>query len=112
LPHLAFEARGMTWDLYQEKLRAMGGIVEKFVAGDVKHSPSAQIRVDPTGRLDPISTHDQVLGGRSGQIFLGCRFPADQEYRLDIQASGIKAAQILADKGVLGRFGIDFISVK
>jgi PGM1 C-terminal domain len=112
LPHLAFEARGMTWDLYQEKLRAMGGIVEEFVAGDVKQSPSVQIRVDPTGRLDPISTHDQVLGGRSGQIFLGCRFPADEEYRLDIQASGMKAARILADKGVLGRFGIDFISVK
>jgi hypothetical protein len=112
LPHLAFEARGMTWDLYQEKLRGMGGIVEEFVAGDVKQSPSVQIRVDPTGRLDPISTHDQVLGGRNGQIFLGCRFPANEEYRLEIQASGMKAARILADKGVLGRFGIDFISVK
>jgi hypothetical protein len=89
-----------------------GGIVEEFVAGDLKQSPSVQIRVDPTGRLDPISTHDQVLGGRSGQIFLGCRFPADEEYRLDIQASGMKAARGMADKGVLGRFGIDFISVK
>jgi pheganomycin biosynthesis PGM1-like protein len=112
LPHLAFEARGMTWDLYQEKLRRMGGIVEEFIAGGVKQSPSVQIRVDPTGRLDPISTHDQVLGGRNGQIFLGCRFPANDEYRLDIQASGMKAGRILADKGVLGRFGIDFISVK
>ena len=102
----------MTWDLYQEKLRRMGGIVEEFIAGGVKQSPSVQIRVDPTGRLEPISTHDQVLGGRNDQIFLGCRFPANDEYRLDIQASGMKAARILADKGVLGRFGIDFISVK
>jgi hypothetical protein len=92
--------------------RSPQGIVLEFVAGDLKQSPSVQIRVDPTGRLDPISTHDQVLGGRSGQIFLGCRFPADEEYRLDIQASGMKAARVLADKGVLGRFGIDFISVK
>jgi hypothetical protein len=38
LPHLAFEARGMTWDLYQEKLRRMGGIVEEFIAGGVGHS--------------------------------------------------------------------------
>jgi hypothetical protein len=112
LPHLAFEARDMTLDLYQEKLRGMGGIVEEFIAGGVKRSPSVQIRVDPTGRIEPISTHDQVLGGRNGQIFLGCRFPANEEYRLDIQASGMKAARTLADKGVLGRFGIDFISVK
>jgi hypothetical protein len=112
LPLLAFEARGMTWDLYQEKLSGMGGIVEEFVAGSIKQSPSIQVRVDPTGRLDPISTHDQVLGGRNGQIFLGCRFPANDEYRLDIQARGMRAAEALAGKGVLGRFGIDFISIK
>ena len=112
LPHMAFEARGMTWELYEEKLIAMGGIAEEFVAGDVKQSPSAQLRIDPLGRVEPISTHDQVLGGRSGQIFLGCRFPAHKQYRLDIQARGLAAARILAQKGVMGRFGIDFISVK
>jgi hypothetical protein len=36
----------------------------------------------------------------------------DDEYRLEIKASGMKAAKKLADKGVLGRFGIDLISVK
>ena len=112
LPCMTFEARGMTWDLYAEKLHSMGGVVEEFIAGEIKQSPSAQIRIDPVGGIDPISTHDQVLGGGNGQIFLGCRFPASEEYRLDIQASGMKAARILADKGVLGRFGIDFISVK
>jgi hypothetical protein len=112
LPGLAFEARGMTWDLYQDKLCGMGGIVEEFVIGSAKQSPSVQVRVDPNGRLDPISTHDQVLGGQNGQIFLGCRFPADDAYRLDVQTRGMRAARILADKGALGRFGIDFISVK
>jgi len=112
LPQLAFEARGMTWDLYQDKLRSMGGIVEEFVAGAIKQSPSVQVRVDPTGRLEAVSTHDQVLGGRNGQIFLGCRFPADDAYRLEVQARGMRAAKVLADKGALGRFGIDFISVK
>ena len=112
LPHMAFEACGMTWDLYQEKFLAMGGIVEEFVAGEIKTSPSVQFRVDPTRRLETISTHDQVLGGNSGQIFLGCRFPANAAYRSDIEKCGIKAARALLDKGVLGRFGIDFISVK
>jgi len=102
----------MTWDLYQQKLKSMGGIVEEFIIGPKKASPSAQFRVDPLGRIEAVSTHDQVLGGTSGQIFLGCRFPASEAYRLDIQARGMKAARALADKGVLGRFGIDFISVK
>ncbi|HZW46647.1 MAG TPA: peptide ligase PGM1-related protein, partial [Microvirga sp.] len=112
LPRLAFEAKDMTWALFEEKLSSMGGIVEEFIEGDVKRSPSAQFRVDPLGRLEAISTHDQVLGGENGQIFLGCLFPADEEYRLRIQESGLKAARVLADKGVLGRFAIDFLSVK
>ncbi len=109
---LAFEATGMTWDLYREKVSEMGGIVEAFVDGDDKRSPSAQFRVDPSGELSAISTHDQVLGGNAGQVFLGCRFPADPAYRLDIQCEGMKAAHLLRDRGVLGRFGVDFISVR
>jgi hypothetical protein len=112
LPRLAFEAKGMTWELFEEKLVSMGGIVEEFIEGSVKRSPSAQFRVDPLGQLEPISTHDQVLGGKSGQIFLGCRFPADDDYRLEIQEYGSRAARVLAEKGVLGRFAVDFLSVR
>lgn len=112
LPNLAFEAKDMTWELFKEKLSGMGGVVEEFIEGEIKRSPSAQFRVDPLGQLEAISTHDQVLGGESGQVFLGCRFPADDTYRLQIQESGLRAARILAEKGVLGRFAIDFLSVK
>lgn len=111
LPGLAFEAHGMTLDPYLEKIELMGGIVEEFLEGKSKRSPSAQFRVDPAGNLEAISTHDQVLGGNGGQVFLGCKFPADAAYRLDIQELGCRAGQALAAKGVLGRFGIDFISV-
>lgn len=112
LPDLAFEAKDMTWEMFSEKLSGMGGIVEEFIEGEMKQSPSAQFRVDPLGRLEPVSTHDQVLGGESGQVFLGCLFPADEAYRLQIQESGLKAARVLASKGVLGRFAVDFLSVK
>ena len=112
LPHLAFEAPGMTWEMYREKLGIMGGVVEEFIPGELKRSPSAQFRINPIGATDAVSTHDQVLGGSNGQTFLGCRFPADESYRLDIQAQGVKVAEVLQGKGVLGRFGIDFISVK
>ncbi len=111
LPGLSFEAQGMTLDGYLEKIDLMGGIVEEFIEGKDKRSPSSQFRVDPMGRLEVISTHDQVLGGGNAQVFLGCRFPADAAYRLDVQELGARAGQALASKGVLGRFGVDFISV-
>jgi len=111
LPQLEFAARGMSWALYESKLRAMGAIVEEYIDGEVKRSPSAQFRINPLGDCAAVSTHEQVLGGVSGQVFLGCRFPADSSYRLEIQARGAKVARVLADKGVLGRFGVDFVSV-
>lgn len=111
LPYLKFEAGGMTWELYSQKLGAMGGIVEEFIEGEDKRSPSAQLRIDPTGAIEPVSTHDQLLGGDAKQIFLGCRFPADEAYRLEIQKKGLDVAKALADLGALGRFSVDFISV-
>ena len=93
LPGLAFEAQAMTLDVYLEKFRAMGGIAEEFLEGPAKRSPSAQFRVDPLGTLKAISTHDQVLGGQNAQVFLGCRFPADEAYRLAIQEQGCGPAK-------------------
>lgn len=112
LPQLACEARDMSWEQYEGKLRAMGGIVEEFIPGAVKESPSSQFRVDPRGEYSPVSTHEQVLGGASGQIFLGCRFPAHADYRLGIQERGARVASVLAARGVLGRFAVDFVSVR
>ena len=56
----------------------MGGIVEAFIEGDHKVSPSVQFRIDPLGEVELISTHDQVLGGESNQIFIGAHFPCDE----------------------------------
>jgi hypothetical protein len=112
LPRMGFEAKGMTWDAYLAKARQMGAIVEAFVEGEEKHSPSVQFRIDPLGTIECISTHDQVLGGPGGQVFLGCAFPADEAYRLAIQTEGAKVAALLGRHGVLGRFGIDFVSVR
>jgi len=102
----------MTWEAYRAKIEEMGAVVEVFIEGAEKRSPSAQFRINPLGRIEILSTHDQVLGGQSGQIFLGCQFPADADYRLDLQNEGLKAAEALREKGVLGRFGMDFVSVR
>ena len=111
LPDLQFEAKGENWESFSTKYREMGGIVEAFVEGENKRSPSCQCRVNAVGGAQAISTHDQVLGGPSGQVFLGCTFPADETYRLDIQNAGMRVAEVLASKGVLGRFATDFVSV-
>ena len=62
-PGLRFEAAGETYGPYLEKLGRMGGIVEVFVDGPDKRSPSVQCRVNPVGEVEVISTHDQTLGG-------------------------------------------------
>jgi hypothetical protein len=98
-----------TNEAYFDKLARMGGIVEEFVDSPEKHSPSAQMRISPHGEVQPISTHDQILGGPSGQVFLGCRFPARDEYRMDVQEAGLKIGRVLAGHGVVSRFGVDFL---
>lgn len=108
---LRFEASSETWPWYRIKFANMGGIVEAFIEGDEKRSPSAQCRINPLGKAVAISTHDQVLGGPSGQVFLGCTFPADDAYRQAIHDAGMRVADVLRQRGVLGRFGIDFVSV-
>jgi hypothetical protein len=89
-----------------------GGIVEEFVEGAESRSPSAQLRTSPTGESLALSTHDQILGGESGQIFLGCRFPADDGYRMAVQEAGLRVGQSLAAQGVVSRFGVDFMATR
>jgi hypothetical protein len=108
--NLAFEARDMRWDIYAAKLAEMGGIVEEWIFGTGLRSPSVQLRITPVGGLEIISTPDQILGGPSGQIFQACTFPAGAAYARDIQALALRVGEVLKAKGVLGRFGVDFVS--
>jgi hypothetical protein len=98
-----------TFDAYFEKFHRMGGIVEEFIEGKEKLSPSAQLRVSPFGEVLPISTHDQILGGPSDQVFLGCSFPAREGYRQRILEAALRIGGILAARGVVSRFGVDFL---
>lgn len=105
-------ASGLSYDDFMEKFRSMSGIVETFIDGEIKTSPSVQCRINPLGICDVISTHDQVMGGESGQVFLGATFPADADYNREIAVLGLQICEALQKKGVLGRFSIDFLSVK
>jgi len=110
--YLQVVAHEVSYVEYMQKFTSLGGIVEEFVTGEYKESPSVQCRINPIGDIDIISTHDQVLGGESGQVFLGASFPANAEYNTEIARMSKMIAEELQREGVLGRFSIDFISVK
>jgi hypothetical protein len=109
---MQFERADMPFDGYVDKLAERGGIVEELVSGAEIRSPSVQLRVLPTGQVELLSTHDQLLGGPSGQSYLGAKFPADSGYARTIAAEAEKIGARLAREGVLGRFAIDFVTVR
>jgi hypothetical protein len=90
----------------------LGGVVEEFVEAADKRSPSAQYRTSPSGDVLEVSTHDQILGGDSGQIYLGCSFPAHEGYRQKIRDAGLRVGAVLGRHGVVSRFGVDFLAFR
>ncbi len=108
---MRFEHAATEFEQYWEKFRARGGIVEERVgvgAAEV-HSPSVQLRITPLGQVELLSTHDQMLGGPSGQSYLGCIFPADPAYAAAITRDAAKVGNLLRDAKVIGRFALDFV---
>ncbi|MBC9823960.1 peptide ligase PGM1-related protein [Terrabacter sp. MAHUQ-38] len=109
---MRLEDASVPLDAYLRRLDERGGIVEERIVGDEVRSPSVQLRVTPLGELEILSTHDQILGGPTGQMYLGARFPADPAYATTITRDAAKVGRVLADKGVLGRFALDFVVVR
>ena len=109
---MAFEHETVSLAPYLERLSHGGGVVEERITGLDFRSPSVQLRVTPLGEVELLSTHDQLLGGPSGQSYLGCRFPADIAYAREITTEASKIGALLARQGVLGRFAIDFVAVR
>ena len=109
---MQLEHPGTNLPEYAQRLAEGGGIVEEHIGGVELRSPSVQLRISPFGEVEVLSTHDQLLGGRSGQTYLGCRFPADFGYARAITEEATKVAELLALEGVLGRFAVDFVVVR
>ena len=108
---MQLEAQDVPHDVYVAKL-AEGGIVEERIVGSEVRSPSVQLRVLPGGTVEVLSTHDQMLGGASGQSYLGCVFPADAGYARLITEPAEAVGRRLAQIGAVGRFAVDFVVVR
>lgn len=109
---LQLEATHIPREDYVATFERGGGIVEERITGTELLSPSVQLRAQPDGSVELLSTHDQLLGGISGQSYLGCAFPADQAYSRLISEPAQRIGERLAQAGALGRFAVDFVVVK
>jgi hypothetical protein len=85
-----------------------GGVVEERVEGVAFTSPSAQVDVLPDGSVVVLATHEQELGGADGQVYMGCRFPADAGYAGELGRHAHAVGEALARRGAVGRLGVDF----
>jgi hypothetical protein len=112
LREMKFESEGATYESYMKKLQERQGVVEERILGEEFRSPSVQLRVTPLGKVELLSTHDQLLGGPSGQSYLGCVFPAATGYAALITREAVKVGRRLAKEGVIGRFALDFVVVR
>ena len=112
LSQMSFQGAGETWATFSARIPELGAIVEAFIEGEIKRSPSVQGYIRPSGEVEIVSTHDQILGGTEGQVYEGCYFPADADYRYQLQELGLKVGEVLATKGAIERYGVDFVTVQ
>lgn len=110
LRHLRFSVKSESPAVYLAKFASGGGIVEEMIEAAEVTSPSVQLRINPRRDVILSSTHEQILGGLTGQVYLGCLFPAADDYRSTLQDLGIRIGRGLAEKGVIGRFSVDFLA--
>jgi len=107
----ALDALPMPAPQWQELLAQQGALVEAWLSGgDEVTSPSVQGMIHPGGRVEVVSTHEQWLGGPSGQTYLGCQFPADAAYRMELHRWGEAVGEQLAALGALDHFSIDALA--
>lgn len=101
-------AQVLSWpEWYLADLDA-GCVVEELVCGTLFTSPSVQVDLAPGGEPVVLSTHEQILGGPGGQVYLGCRFPASTAYVERLAQYGAAVGRALCKEGALGRVSVDF----
>lgn len=106
--------REAVWSLGPGYLRELagGGVVEELVTGPGFACPSVQLDIEPGGPVEVIATHEQELGGCDGQLYIGCRFPANPSYSTALARHGRAVGEALAARGAVGRLSIDFAAVQ
>lgn len=95
----------IVWANFLKQLELHGALAEVWLDKFVS-SPSVQASISVSGNLEILSTHEQML---DGSTYLGCVFPASEMYRKVLIDYTSKIGHILATKGCLERFSVDFV---
>lgn len=108
---LEYVAPGFNWARYYPQFQNLGGVCEVFIEGsaEAKTSPSCQAFISSNGDVRILATHEQML---NGQIYTGCKFPANEAYAKDLTALSQKIAEELSKRQVVGYIAVDFVSVR
>lgn len=108
LETMDFCSKGRTWEEYLTEVKTMGVIFEVFIESEnaIVTSPSVQVVVNEDRTVSVLSTHEQVL---DGQIYIGCRFPANERYRGKLMEYGRCVGEYFAQHDIVDHFSIDFI---
>jgi hypothetical protein len=99
---------GETVDRFLTRFARIGGVVEELLE-DVVQVASGQVRINPRGETSATSTHDEIRGGPNGLASEGCRFPADERYRLAVQEQSLSVGRVLAERGLVSRLSVQFM---
>ncbi len=119
--HQALESLAMPTKCWRELLGQQGALVEAWVGPKTARassptvcSPSVQGTIHPgqPSQVAILSTHEQVLAGPHGQTYQGCRFPANEPYRLALMGHGKAIGEALALEGALGHYAMDFVACR
>jgi L-propargylglycine--L-glutamate ligase len=95
------------WDAFVRRIPTDGAIVEEYVPSS--SSPSGQGTIDAAGVVTVRGSHQQIL--RHGE-YVGCIFPAPENLRDRIGDAVFQVGKTLAQSGVRGTFGVDFLALE
>lgn len=107
LTALEFQTSLQDRESFMSRFATIGGVIEAFIEGGQKSSPSGQGFIHPNGPLELLSTHEQILHGPDGMVFEGAVFPALR--RRPIGKDTLRVGEILQEEGALAYFGVDFL---
>ncbi len=112
LRRLRLSVAGVGSEEYLARFARAGGVAEVFLDAAERRDASAQVRINPVGQVFATSTHDELAGGPWGLSSEGCRFPADDAYRLRLQEAALAVGRHLAARGLVSRISVEFLLLR
>ena len=96
------------WEPWYHEDLSRGAVVEELLESPFTAYPSVQVDIAPTGEVEVVSTHEQIVGGPTGHVYQGCAFPASPAYAARLADHGSAVGRALAEYGARGRLAVDF----